>query len=223
MDLPQQRERVTVDGLGNIGQGKYTKSDDINNKSVDNGEESGIIKEKANRPITAITDQSIKSVPVVEVPGYSYEESMIIQQQHKELLDFSRENNNNGECSFTFRKGFSDRKRFIGTDDSVDFGSDGLNGSNIFVMHNHPRNSSYSDRDVRFLLDNENIRALSIVKNNGHVEVLVKNQDFSIKKAKTELGRFFKKYVMNNTDEEIDKAINAFIKSGKGGLTWITK
>lgn len=25
MDLPQQRERVTVDGLGNIGQGKYTK------------------------------------------------------------------------------------------------------------------------------------------------------------------------------------------------------
>ena len=192
-------------------------------KGLDKTRKSGIIREKANRLIIAITDQSIKSVPVVEVPGYSYEESMIIQQQHKELLDFSRENNNNGECSFTFREGFSDRKRFIGTDDSVDFGSDGLNGSNIFVMHNHPRNSSYSDRDVRFLLDNENIRALSIVKNNGHVEVLVKNQDFSIKKAKTELGRFFKKYVMNNTDEEIDKAINAFIKSGKGGLTWITK
>lgn len=210
--IPQQRERVTVDGLGAIG-----------NKPIDKSGESGIIREKATRPITAITDQSIKSVPVVEVPGYSYEESMIIQQQHKELLDFSRGNNNNGECSFTFREGFSDRKRFIGTDDSVDFGSDGLNGSNIFVMHNHPRNSSYSDRDVRFLLDNENIRALSIVKNNGHVEVLVKNQDFSIKKAKTELGRFFKKYVINNTDEEIDKAINAFIKSGKGGLTWITK
>lgn len=24
MDIPQQRERVTIDGLGNIGQGKYT-------------------------------------------------------------------------------------------------------------------------------------------------------------------------------------------------------
>lgn len=199
------------------------QAEELERKVLDKTAQSGIIREKANRPITTITDQSIKSVPVVEVPGYSYEESMIIQQQHKELLDFSRGNNNNGECSFTFREGFSDRKRFIGTDDSVDFGSDGLNGSNIFVMHNHPRNSSYSDRDVRFLLDNENIRALSIVKNNGYVEVLVKNQDFSIKKAKTELGRFFKKYVMNNTDEEIDKAINAFIKSGKGGLTWITK
>lgn len=42
----EQRERVTVDGLGNIGQGKYTKSDDINNKSVDNGTKSGIIEEK---------------------------------------------------------------------------------------------------------------------------------------------------------------------------------
>ena len=195
----------------------------IDSKAIDNGAESGIIREKANRPIAAITDQAIKSVPVVEVSGYSYEDSLISQQQHKDLLDYSRENNNNGECSFTFREDFSDRKEFIGTDDSVDFGSDGLNGSNLFVMHNHPRNSSYSDRDVRFLLENENIKALSIVKNNGHVEVLVKNQDFSIKKAKTELGRVFKKYVMNNTDEEIDRAITAFVKSGKGGLTWITK
>lgn len=83
MDLPQQRERVTVDGLGNIGQGKYkadtsseakqkapqqtqdtqkgispveqnnavqssTEADNINNKSVDNGGESGIIEVKKN-------------------------------------------------------------------------------------------------------------------------------------------------------------------------------
>ena len=37
MELPQQRERVTVDGLGNIGVGKYKKT-------VDKSEESGIIK-----------------------------------------------------------------------------------------------------------------------------------------------------------------------------------
>lgn len=48
MDLPQQRERVTVDGLGNIGQGKYTQTDNVNNKSVDNGGESGIIEVKKN-------------------------------------------------------------------------------------------------------------------------------------------------------------------------------
>lgn len=43
MDLPQQRERVTVDGLGNIGQGKYTQTDNVNNKTIDNNGKSGII------------------------------------------------------------------------------------------------------------------------------------------------------------------------------------
>ena len=37
MELPQQRERVTVDGLGNIGVGKYTKA-------IDKSAESGIIR-----------------------------------------------------------------------------------------------------------------------------------------------------------------------------------
>lgn len=41
MKLPQQRERVTVDGLGNVGVGKYK----ISQKSVANSGNSGIIKE----------------------------------------------------------------------------------------------------------------------------------------------------------------------------------
>ena len=43
---------MTVDGLWNIGQGKYTKSDDINNKSVDNSDKKSIIEliEKSKTP-----------------------------------------------------------------------------------------------------------------------------------------------------------------------------
>ncbi len=48
MDLPQQRERVTVDGLGSIGQGKY-KADNVNNKSVDKPEKSGILESISNQ------------------------------------------------------------------------------------------------------------------------------------------------------------------------------
>ena len=33
MDLPQQRERVTVDGLGNIGQGKYKADNNVSDES----------------------------------------------------------------------------------------------------------------------------------------------------------------------------------------------
>lgn len=48
MDLPQQRERVYVDGLGNVGVGKWKKSVDISEKSgIINAEESKTgIKEK---------------------------------------------------------------------------------------------------------------------------------------------------------------------------------
>ena len=55
MNLPQQRERVTVDGLGNIGVGKYKFPDNINKPvvknstvgSVANSGNSGIIKSGA--------------------------------------------------------------------------------------------------------------------------------------------------------------------------------
>lgn len=48
MGIPQQRERVTVDGLGNIGRGKYKKS-------VEKSSESGIIKSRlSERDIQAI-------------------------------------------------------------------------------------------------------------------------------------------------------------------------
>lgn len=54
MNLPQQRERVTVDGLGNIGVGKYKLPDNINKPvvknstvgSVANSGNSGIIKSR---------------------------------------------------------------------------------------------------------------------------------------------------------------------------------
>jgi hypothetical protein len=195
----------------------------INKSSIDNSEKSGIINEKANRPITKITDKAIESVPLVKIPEYSLDESVKIQKEHKALLKYSKDNNNNGECAFVLSNGLNNKKEFVGTDDMLDFGSNGLVGSNLFIMHNHPRNSSFSDRDVIILLDNANVKALSIVKNNGKVEVLVKNNDFSLQKAKTELSRCYKKYVKKYTNEEINKAIHSFIKSGKGGVSWITE
>lgn len=59
MGIPLQRERVTVDGLGNIGQGKY-KADNVNNKSVDKSAKGGIIKNiKLDNVITAVQGSKI--------------------------------------------------------------------------------------------------------------------------------------------------------------------
>ena len=174
MDLPQQRERVTVDGLGNIGQGKYTKSDDINNKSVDNGAKSGIIRESSKqKPITEITDKAIESVPKVNISGYTDEQCAMIQKQHKELLEYSRKNNENKEVAFVFDCSLSNRKEYIGSDDVIEFGND-LIGKDLVLLHNHPRNSSYSFNDIVEFFGNDSIKTLTIVKNNGKVETLTK-------------------------------------------------
>lgn len=54
MDLPQQRQRVTVDGLGNIGNIKEQKSVNIaNTKPVEKSAESGTMKEDKIKMVVA--------------------------------------------------------------------------------------------------------------------------------------------------------------------------
>ena len=88
-------------------------------------------------------------------------------------------------------------------------------------MHNHPRNSSYSDYDIQFFTTNDNVKSLSIIKNNGNVEVISKTELFTVKKMKTVYKRAFKKYVKQGTNEEIDKAIEYILKKNGGILEWV--
>lgn len=189
--------------------------------TLTNSGNGGIIKEQNGKPITKITDKAIERVPKVDISGYTDEQCGYIQQQHRELLKYSRDKNNCNEVAFVFRKDFSDRSEFLGTDDSLSLGTALMGkGNDIFVMHNHPRNSSYSNRDILFLLNNDNVKALSIVKNNGNIEVLSKTEKFNTTAATTALKRAVKKHVKNNTYAEIDKAIAEFLKKYEEGLRW---
>ena len=204
-------------------QAKSIEAKNMRFKGVDKSGESGIIiKEQSKEPITEITDKAIESVPKIKIDGYTDEQCELIQQHHKELLKYSRDNNNSKEVAFVMDSSMSSRKEFIGSDDKLDFGSE-LYGKDLFVMHNHPRNSSFSDRDIRFIIENDNIKTLTIIKNNGSVEVLTKSGVYEKRKALIELKRCYKKFVNRDTDEEINKAISAFLKNNKGLFEWIKK
>lgn len=60
MKLPQQRQRVTVDGLGNIGQGKWKKS-------VDKSGESGIIDIEIDEFVPCLKDAKTGEIRETEV------------------------------------------------------------------------------------------------------------------------------------------------------------
>ena len=118
-----------------------------------------MISEQSKKPITVITDKAIENVPQVKIDGYTGEQCELIQQNHKDLLKYSRDNNDSKEVAFVMDSSLSSRKEFLGSDDKLDFGNE-LYGKDLFVMHNHPRNSSFSDRDIRFIIGNDNIRTL---------------------------------------------------------------
>jgi len=208
MGLPMQKERI---GAGNAGE-KLKKTVDIR-------ADSGIIKENSKKPITKITDKALESVPNVKIQGYTDEQCEFIQNQHKELLRYSRDNNENKEVAFVFDNSLTNRKEFLGEDDRLDFGSE-LYGNELFIMHNHPRNSSFSTNDLQFWAINNNVKTLTIVKNNGNVETLTKNENFDLSIFMKEYNRLYKKTVKNNLDLERDKFVRTLLTKSKAGVTW---
>ena len=96
-------------------------------------------------------------------------------------------------------------------------------GNDIFVMHNHPRNSSFSDTDIAFLLGTDNVKTLSVIKNNGLLEVLTKTQHFNKNELILDFKRQYKKFVKTGSDSEIDKAVKKFIERNREGLEWSIK
>lgn len=193
-------------------------------KVVDNSGKSGIIKEQSKKNVSLISDKAIENVPKVQINGFTDEQNTFVQEQHKELLQYARDNNASREVAFAFRKDLTDRSIFVGDEGEIEF-KNGLNGkgNELFVMHNHPKNSSYSDRDIKFIISNENVKSISIVKNNGDIEILTKTGIYDYQTAKTYLARSYKKFVRTENEQEITKAIDYFLKHNGGNFIWINQ
>lgn len=202
---------------------KAKKAESVNKitaESVAKSGKSGIIKEKSKKPITPITDKAISRIPKVDIEGYTEEQCLEIQKQHKELLKFSKEQNENKEVAFVLKNDVSKMitEPIKGTDEKIDFGS-ALQGKDLFVMHNHPRNSSYSLNDIIEFIKNDSIKTFTIVKNDGNIEVLTKLKGYDRLSLLTELQRMGKKRIKTGSDSEYRKVIDKFLsKHQEGGL-----
>lgn len=223
MGLPEQWERVTVNGKNALGSKLPKKAESVNKITAENvakSGKSGIIKEKSKKPITPITDKAISCIPKVDIEGYTEEQCLEIQKQHKELLKFSKEQNEDKEVAFVLKNDVSKMitEPIKGTDEKIDFGS-ALQGKDLFVMHNHPRNSSYSLNDIIEFIKNDSIKTFTIVKNDGNIEVLTTLKGYDRLSLLTELQRMGKKRIKTGSDSEYRKVIDKFLsKHQEGGL-----
>ncbi len=240
MGLSQQWDRVTVGsntvkgitkpkkaemplrGIKSADDGKIRGMN--SNKHIANSSKGDILKEESKKSITPITDKAINRVPKVNINGYTDEQCNEIQKHHKELLIFSKEHNQNKEVAFVFREDLTDKTPLLGVDDHLDFGTSlSGKGNNLMILHNHPRNSSFSDVDISLFKNLKSLKTLTIVKNNGDVEFITKGDNFNDEVFKLEYNRLKKKMVKNNTDAEYDKFISKLLNKTKSGVIWSEK
>lgn len=197
-------------------------------KSLTSEHGRGKIEEKIqDKKITKITDATISRIPSADSAIYSKKDADIINTQHKELLRFAMQNGNN-EVAFLLNAKLEKIGQYVGNEIAVDLGNSVLGkGVNLFIMHNHPRNSGFSLGDLKTFLLGENIKTISIVKNNGGIELLTKTKNYDKKYSQIELMRHIKKYVKDTTDDlQYAKAINKFLEkmqNESGAFEWLKK
>lgn len=217
-----KKAKMPLRGIKNVDDGKIRGMN--SNKHIAKSSKGDILKEESKKSITPITDKAINRVPKVNINGYTDEQCNEIQKQHKELLRFSKEHNQNKEVAFVFREDLTDKTPLLGADDHLDFGTSlSGKGNNLMILHNHPRNSSFSDVDISLFKNLKSLKTLTIVKNNGDVEFITKGDNFNDEVFKLEYNRLKKKMVKNNTDAEYDKFISKLLNKTKSGVIWSEK
>ena len=183
-----------------------------------------VLKEKdknSGTPIAPITEKSIEKVPLINISGYNDEYCEYVQRKHKELLEYSRDNNAGNEVAFIVDKDMVEREPIIGDDEKISFGE--LYGRDLFIMHNHPRNNSYSIDDIVEFFGGSNVKSLSIVKNNGKVEVLTKLMEYDRMTTIKELDRMIRKNIKTGSDSEYRAIVNKFLSKyvELGVIEWL--
>jgi hypothetical protein len=145
------------------------------------------IKTGKKENITIITDEIIESIAKTKLFNDN-EMDTRLWNLHKDLL---RESKNRNKCKevgviWNLRK-LEQIVCVHGIDNGVDFrkndeANDLLNSpykNSIVVLHNHPRNGLFSDRDIASFIKYDSIYAMTVVCNDGTIYTMSKTSEFN--------------------------------------------
>ncbi len=202
--LPLQQERTWVAGY-------HVKEPLIEDHGYPNSQ-SHILNQKDRGKKVFITDIAIDKVHKVIFNGVSDEIADQVQQAHKKLLRFAKEQNDSNEVSCFLDLTNGMQSEFVkGDQTSIDFEASAecyhwirtKPEKSLMLLHNHPGQSYFSDRNIATFLLNQSIGAMSIVTNQGKVWVISKGNKYNPKAAYDEFYLCLKQF-FSNPDEGID-------------------
>jgi hypothetical protein len=155
---------------------------------------SDLQQKERNKPIkiTDIAISKVRKVPIFTIGSNCDDENRYIQELHKKLLKLSKENNNSEELAIVVD--------IINWDNLVVYGKENKvviervpdaykmlvesPKNTILLMHNHPSTSTFSGRDFKLFCDHSSVYIMTIVGNDGSVQVITKDENFEGQRIK---------------------------------------
>ena len=173
--------------------------------------------ERGKGPITKITDSVINDFPAVKVDWFTEDQNKQFRALHKELLQTSRDKNNCFETAFIVSGDLS-RKTIVFGDETTISIPPLSTGLNSWILHNHPRNSSFSIEDIAAVTI-PGYQGITIAKNNGGLEILTKSPNCDNIRLQNDVRRFLIRKPNKISDSDAQKMISKWVE--KGWAKWL--
>lgn len=144
-----------------------------------------------------ITDDVIDSVMRIRIPVFDNEENKLIQYFQQELLRVSKRKNNSNEVGCLISMSDWSPRFILGNENSITLADDSVcyrkvkesPKNSLIFMHNHPRNTIFSETDLRSFFKADSIWIMTVICNNGRIHMLMKDSFFQPVSAEIEYNR----------------------------------
>ncbi len=191
---------------------------------------------KRNKKIL-ITAEAIEKIQYIQYDGFSDEDCQIIETLSKLVLKISKENNDSNEVAITYCLESAVLNSSLldyigiakGTEHNVDPLSDtksyhlikSSNSCIVVLMHNHPSLSLFSLQDIRFFLENSNIRLMTVISNLGKINYLLRCEKYNRTAAIKLYNEAVEKSNNSNNLNDMQDACKYFLyNSSKAGIKY---
>ncbi|MBQ9928088.1 MAG: hypothetical protein IJO65_08915 [Lachnospiraceae bacterium] len=141
--------------------------------------------QKKNWEIVGIRQEVIDGLPRIYLKSFSHDENDYLNEWMAYALRYAKENNDSGEIGILLDvQEWSNYDIVIGTRNKVSFNTQKMKmclktqKNRYILIHNHPNNKIFSDRDIFNFCKMEAVMGMIVVGNQGSIYAIIKKDNF---------------------------------------------
>ena len=169
-----------------------------------------IFDEQARKTKLLINNDYISRVVTPKLDIFDEEECEKIKSLHKKLLEVSMNDNESNEVGFLVNLMDWSYMPAFGGEKGITIKSNPAArellitapAHSLLFLHNHPRNSIFSEKDLNSFLTADAILMVTVVCNNGRTYYLIKSTEYNVGDALKYYDELFENIEIKNTVKE---------------------